>query len=1079
MAETPAEPDQPTVTRADHHGTGVEHPKDEAKKKRSFFRALIRIVIVLVLLAVVLIALAPTLLSTGPGTKWLVNVINGKAPGTLGIDELSLSWFGGQHVSGITYDDPKQGLQATIASLDAGDIGLFDLLKGSRRLGEITLNDIDLIVTQSDSGQTSAPESPGMDPSAEKQPFKLPPSLSGTLTITDLKATYQPLESEPIQLTLDQDEIEVADLRDISFEFDAALQQGVKQGRVTLKGGVLNLFDPDGLEQREQAAYDIKLDVTGVPTAALDQVVSGLSKGVRPGLIVALLGEGQLVSTATLNGTIEQLTSDLSIKTPKLNVKLDQRTQGETLIASPASYVRLDFDQTAFAALFPKSGMKLHKPTRLDLTQLQMSLPIVEQAVNWDEATLSLQLQAGDNLAVVDTRGDLLGINDLTIVGSSESIADKLVFKLTTMLSAVDQESNVTQEKVAVDLVVSDPMEQTRGIDFFSEALPIQLADALAGQDGRLVLWLGKMLSLQADLRGTIVTDEAGNTSLQQQFSLRPEGRVNGTLNGSFDKGQLTLGTPESQPIEAVLVPEAFANLMDMLSAEPNKPVLTIEKDMPVHLSIRDPKRGAVSIATRQDKAGLAGFYPDPDQTSLAAMIELSPARVFDPVLKKTYELRGGALSISAPDLRGKTLIKAELDLWVRPNAGEQGVASLLTWETTVTDLLDSEGNMPLDTSVLMKQIAAEGGLKSQNVPSGLLDALLEREGDLASILGPIVQQMDAGFSFKDGQPSGATVRLNWDEKTNQPIAGSWASMKPAAFDIDEKQVMTVRGGEDLEIEVRVSEDFGDRWMGQLHPIFFDAKSGDRPVKIKIDGKSFRFSLASAQAASVVGAPDANAKKPNPDYLKGSHVEASVDFGTIEFGEGALLGKIMEWSDRPGERAVFEPAAVKLVDGKISYDKLDLAVGKVKLRFDGEVDLASGQIVDMAIRVPGDSLIRVFNELEGVIKPDDYLSIPMTGAIRKPEFDSKLIGREVARMVARGLIDSQKDKLGDLIRKGLGGDKDKPKPDGQDPAQPDSDRQEPEPQPEPEKSVEEELIDRGIDLIFKRLGRDKQKPKED
>ena len=894
-----------------------------------------------------------------------------------------------------------------------------------------------------------------------------PSSLSGTLTMAGLKLTYQPLNSEPIELNATQDVIDIPDLRDITFGFDAFVQQGDKRGRITLTGTVLNLCDLDGKQQANQAAYDIALNITHLPVASLDQLISAINKQVKPGQLVAVLGEGYLLSSLSINGTIDQLTSKLSVLTPKLRVELDQRAEDGTLIAAPQSYAKLKLDQDGFAALFPDSGLKLLEPTQIDLASIEMALPVVDEAVDWDKATAGLMLKAADNLAVVDERGEVLGIDDLRLTGQSESIADKLSFKLTTVLSAVDDAGTRTAEPVTVDLIIREPMSATRQVDFFSEDLPIQLADALMGQKGSLVLWLGKTLELQADVYGKF--EQGSPQEVQrfvQYFSLRPEGQISGTISGSFSQGRFTLATPKNEPVKAVLSPTAFARLMAMLSGKPDEPALTIDKDMPVYLTLRDEKRGLVSITTRQDKAGLKRFYPDPDQTYLGATIELSPARVFDPKLKKTYELRGGLLSLSAPDLRGKTLIRAELDLWVRPDAGKEGIASLLTWSTTITDLLDSEGSLPKDGASLMQQMTATGDMQLSNVPSGLMDSLLNREGDLASILGPIVQSMDAGFTYQDGQPTGATVRLNWDDKNNQPMPDSWASMKPASFDIDDQQMLTVRGGQDLELEIRVSEDFGDRWMGQLHPILFDAKSGDRPVKVKIDGKSFRFPLKG-------------------DKMLGSRVEASVDLGTIQFGNDALLGKLMQWTNRPNERAVFEPAIVKLVDGKISYDQFDLAVGKVKLRLDGEVDLASGQIVDMAVRVPGDSLIRVFNELDGLIAKDDFLSIPMSGAIRKPKFDSNLIGREVARLVTRGLIEREKDKLGDtlgdLIKKGLG-DKDKPEPKPEPQNPPNGNEPAPEQQPkeaEPEKEVAEELLNRGLDLLFKRLGKEKDKPKSD
>ncbi|MFK7789392.1 MAG: hypothetical protein AB8C95_07895 [Phycisphaeraceae bacterium] len=1054
MSDTPPEhePPQEAVTRADHHGSGVEHPIDDMKKKRPLLRALIRITVVLMLLAAILIALAPTLISTGPGTRWLVSLISNQTPGELTVDDLQLSWFGGQRIDGVHYDDSAQGLAVQLDTIDAQDVGLFGLLRGDRHFGEVRFIGGQIVCTVQESADDSLSEMDPRDATQQAESFKLPSGLSGTFIVKDTTVQVVAKDAEPVVLTFVEESIEFTDIRDISVDITATLKQGQATGQIELMGNVLNLFDPDGIEQAEQAAYDLKFVLDDVPTKALDQIVSGLTKGIVPGQLVGLLGDGQLLSRASIKGTIEELKSDLSISTPKLRVVLDQRTEGGKLIASPESYAKLDLDQAGFLALFPKSGLKLVEPTPIDLASLEMALPILGKAVDWDRATASLLLKAGANLAVVDERGEVLGIDGLRITGSSDSIADKLSFKLTTTLSAVDSDSQVTREAVVVDLIIREPMQPTRQIDFFSEALPIQLADALMGEDGRLVLWLGKMLALQADLSGKVVTDGQGTTTIEQQFSLRPEGRVNGVVSGSFSRGKFMLATPAGEPIEALLVPEAFASLMEILSGKPGQPALTIDKPMPVYLTLRDQKQSPISITTRRDKLGLEGFFPDPDATSFGATIVLSPARVFDPKLNKTYELRGGSVFFSAPDLRGEVQVQAELDLWVRPNAGDDGVASLLTWQTTVTDLLDSEGSVPLDSKSLMQQIGVRGGMKLENAPSGLMDSLLNRDGDLASILGPIVQQMDASFSYQDGQATGASVRLNWDDKNNQPLPDSWASMKPAAFDIDDQQMLTVRGGQNLELEIRVSQDFGDRWMGKLHPILFDAKSGDRPVKIKIDGKSFRFPMKG-------------------DKMLGSRVEASVDLGTIEFGNDALLGKLMGWTKRPGERAVFEPAKISLIDGKLSYDQFDLTVGKVKLRLDGEVDIATGQIVDMAVRVPGDSLIRVFNELDGVIKPDDYLSIPMTGAIRKPTFDSNLIGREVARLVTRGLLDQQKKELGDLIRKGIGGDKPKPGDEQKEPVD--------QPEKDPAQEVADELLNRGLDLLFKRLGRDKDKPKQE
>ena len=1016
-------------------------PQSAEPKRRK--RWLLRLVVVIALLVVAFIALAPLLLSTGPGTAFVVSLINDRVDGELEIDELDLRWGAGQSVQGLTYSDSVKGVDLSVRMIDAADLSLWAMITGSRDFGNISLLQVDMVYTQPESKpnqQTDKSEA------KQKQQIALPPGLKGALIFTDLTVEYVAIDQEPAVLTMPTGSVQMPDLRDISFDLQATLQQGLREGGLQVTGGVLNLFDPDGVAQPVKASYQIDAEVRGLSTRVVDSLASGF--GVEPGLVAELLGEGDLLATAKANGTIEQMQAKLKAKSKHLDLDLIQERDGDSLIASPKSSARLRLTPQAFAKLFKNSTLKLVNDEVIVMQSLQFRLPNGEEGIDLDQSSVLVRIAAQDAVVLQDRSEELVVIEELKVRGGAESIAKRIVFEVSATLAAVDVDApaKTTREPVRAELVVNNALDkETREIVFFSERLPIHLADALGGQEGRLVLWLGETLALRVDLRSELMTDEAGKKRFVQSYSLLPEGRVNGEVVGLLEKNRYTLGTKDKTPIQAELVPEAFASLMEMLSGRPGEPLLTIEKPMPVFVTLRDEERGELSIVTDPDRQGTKRFYPDPDRTYLGATITLSPARVYDPAQDKTYELRGGKLKLSAPDLRGKAEVEADLQLWVRPDAGSEGIPALLKWETTVADILDTNGSVPLDPAELMKQVALQGGVKLENAPSGLFDSLLNRDGDISSILGPIVQDLAAGFTYKDGKPKSASVKLNWDAKNKQPIGGAWASMNPVEFDLDNNQMLTVRGGKDIQLEVKVTESFGDRWMGKLHPILFDAKSADGPVRIKIDGKSFRFPL-------------------NDPSMKGAQVNAEVDLGSVEFGNDALLSKLMQWSGRPGERAVFGPAKVALVDGKIQYDKFDLSVGNVQLRLDGEVDLASGNIVQMAVRVPGKSLTKIFSELKGIIGPDDYLSIPMTGTIRKPEFDRQLIVREVARLAARGLINKQKEKLGDKLFKNIFKDLGVPE---QAPVEDQPAEEKPAAKPKPvEEQVRDQLIDRGLGLIF-------------
>jgi hypothetical protein len=77
--------------------------------------------------AVVTLSLAPTLLSTSYGKRWLCKVVNKETHGTLQIESLSLSWFGAQHIEGINFSDSKQSYYASCQMITSSS-SLFSIL---------------------------------------------------------------------------------------------------------------------------------------------------------------------------------------------------------------------------------------------------------------------------------------------------------------------------------------------------------------------------------------------------------------------------------------------------------------------------------------------------------------------------------------------------------------------------------------------------------------------------------------------------------------------------------------------------------------------------------------------------------------------------------------------------------------------------------------------------------------------------------------------------------------------------------------------------------------------------------------
>ena len=78
-------------------------------RPKSFFRRLLKALVLLIILIVVLLALMPTLLSTGPGTRFIQSTLGNALGGTMEFGDLSLGWLSGLKIDNLKFTDLKKG----------------------------------------------------------------------------------------------------------------------------------------------------------------------------------------------------------------------------------------------------------------------------------------------------------------------------------------------------------------------------------------------------------------------------------------------------------------------------------------------------------------------------------------------------------------------------------------------------------------------------------------------------------------------------------------------------------------------------------------------------------------------------------------------------------------------------------------------------------------------------------------------------------------------------------------------------------------------------------------------------------
>ncbi|XAL98810.1 hypothetical protein OT109_14620 [Phycisphaeraceae bacterium D3-23] len=990
MAEpTPTTQPETDTVRPDHHGPSVGHP--DAKPPRRWRRRLLRLVILLVLLVLVLVVTGPMLLSTGPGSRVLLWAVNKQVDGTVSAQKVRVAWFSGLSVDGAAYTSADGMHNVTVGKISAPDATLWGLLTGDRQFGVVNVRDLHGITTEPEPGsmwrkdELEGPRtSAGDRPEQDRESWAA--GLSLELKVEGLSWRYQAADLVPVDVVSSGLKLNVPGDGEVRLRSDGAVTQGDESGKFVVDITAHDLLDTYGQLQALQAQYEFDVSLQQVPVDALSRFVAGrryrnaalahlLS---TPDRVSSLLGGRWLAVDFDAAGQLNQIDATLRIYSDRLNADLVMARDEHGLFASPESKLSLEMTREALAAHFPNTTLTMDESVTFVVEKPELVMPRSGPGFDLDSVAFKAILRA-DDWSLTDTDGRVIALRDLRLGIGTEALGAQVAAVLESLVTETSADGTRSVEQALdvsakwTDALSAEPSWLVQCHD-----VPIGFSDALLGYDGVMVLWLGDVLDMDATVAMEQTTMGLGPSRRVFRYGLTSSSdRLGGRVEGMLDSGVLSLKTDANEAISAELSAEAFNWLMGMVSGSQEHPALTIDEAMPVFVTVN---RGSYPSAAMRPGETIA-YWPA-EHFFIDAEIELSPATVYDPSRGYLYEMQSGTVTVRPGAEPGQFDFSFDLELWVPPDAGAEGVMALMRMEVNGFDVADTQGGIPRDLARLREVYGADGVLSLQNAPSALLDTLIGGEGGLAAALGPIVEDMDFRLNLRDGQPRGGTMRLNWDEETGAPVEGAHASMAPVDIAIDDAGMMRIADGQDVEIEMRVTEDLGDHWLGQLHPVLFDAKSADRPVRIVVDGASFRYPLW------------------GPD-MRGANIDAMIDLGSVQFGADSLLSHIVDWTGHNGEQAVFDPARVTVRDGEVRYTELALSVGNVRLQFDGAIDLVEQRVSEMAIRVPAESLVKVFQELEGVIELDDELVIPMTGPIRRPVVETQEFRAEVVRLLAR------------------------------------------------------------------------------
>lgn len=346
---------------------------------------------VALLLLLGLVLSAPTLLSTGWGTRWAVSLINGRIAGTVAAANLDLAWFSGQRIEGLDVTDPQGSQVLTAQAIEAPEATLWSLLRGRWDIGAVrvvnpvvtlrqaadgTINLTRALAAKgSAEGGRSAPTTPqvpeqpslreGGGGEAQEEPIRIPADLRLQLSVENGRVFYESAAVAPVELEGLNLEANLSSPSHIRFVVKAQLHQGGEDGLVDLDVTLQELFDPAGVPQPAQVSVDAQAVFGSLPVAAIDRLLG------QGGRLTALLGP-VLDARAEVRGGANCFEAAMVAQSENFNADFGLVKDRQNIAVKPGSTVHLRVlpDTWAWLAPHPEGFpvVKLVRPFELAAT---------------------------------------------------------------------------------------------------------------------------------------------------------------------------------------------------------------------------------------------------------------------------------------------------------------------------------------------------------------------------------------------------------------------------------------------------------------------------------------------------------------------------------------------------------------------------------------------------------------------------------------------------------------------------------------------------------------------------------------
>ncbi|MBI1336175.1 MAG: hypothetical protein GC164_04335 [Phycisphaera sp.] len=680
---------------------GVQTSTIQPRPKRRWLRRIVIAGGVLLLLVLLLVLLLPTLVSTGPGRRYVLSFVNGSIPGKLNAQSLSVGWFSSTHIKGLQLNDAsgKSIVSADEVSTQATALGL---AQGGLDLGAVKIVNLKADIEQDAQGnlnvvkavqaQAQAPaQTPAANtPSSPSSSPSLLEKLKLKFELVNADITYRAPGIDPVQVNNLHITTDVPTLSDLKATVSADITQAGDKGRIDLNAAAKDLFSPSAALTLDKAQIDTTGTIKGLPIGAVDRLAK------QSGRLVALLGPS-LDADLSVKGDMANFTGKVNARSQHLTVDAKVQGKDNQLTADPDTLVKLHVTPDAGNAFLSGSGDN-KEPVRL-LDPVDVELRVTSGGVKLNKtqvATDSVKLESNWSIsnARIDAPG---GVGQVRLTNTHGQISldgsndGKATVTVLSSASLAGGEGGIDVTATANKLL-GDKAQPTYTVDATLKRWPTATVDALLQQAGLVRDSIGPVLDASA--HAMLASNDEGELSTGKVTLTAKSDRMDTRLVGDIDKGFFNLDTKNSR-LSATLVPQLVKRFAPKEGAASEINLLE-----PVQANVTFDR---LSLPLAMEKIG---------ETSLAMTLTTSPISADLGKALGQAQARNVKLTLTTAPV--KQSVDATLDLsLVRNNA-----QSPLTVKAHATEIISKDGKLNAGGAVTALDVSSTRFDPAMFVPS-------------------------------------------------------------------------------------------------------------------------------------------------------------------------------------------------------------------------------------------------------------------------------------------------------------------------------------------------------------------------